>query len=167
MSKKIVYVDMDGVCADFDKARDAQKITPDPLHRETKVPEGFFLNLELIEGALEALHTLSPFYELYFLSTPQWSNPSSWKEKREWVEKHYGDLMFKRLILTHNKGLLKGHYLIDDRTHNGVEDFAGEHIHFGTEKFPDWKKVVEYLLEHKPVAWNSENPGYVEFMSSR
>jgi hypothetical protein len=29
---------------------------------------------------------------------------------------------------------------------NGAGEFKGEHIHFGQEKFPDWKSVLEYLL---------------------
>ena len=28
----------------------------------------------------------------------------------------------------------------------GQANFLGEHIHFGTEKFPDWKSVREHLL---------------------
>ena len=35
---------------------------------------------------------------------------------------------------------------LDNRTVNGAAEFQGEHIHFGTEKFPDWKSVLEYLL---------------------
>ena len=38
-----------------------------------------------------------------------------------------------------------GDYLIDDRLRNGAEKFNGEHIHFGTEKFPDWNSVLKYL----------------------
>jgi len=50
------------------------------------------------------------------------------------------------LILSHNKHLNIGDYLIDDRLANGVEKFTGEHIHFGTERFPDWQSVCDYLL---------------------
>jgi hypothetical protein len=34
---------------------------------------------------------------------------------------------------------------VDDRKKNGVDRFAEEHIHFGTEDYPDWKTVTEYL----------------------
>ncbi len=37
-------------------------------------------------------------------------------------------------------------YIIDDRTKNGIEHFEGEHIHFGTEQFPDWDSVRSYLM---------------------
>jgi len=144
--KKIVYIDMDGVVADFDKHRDLHKLIPYPKGESTKVHKGFFKELDFIEGAFEALHELDKYYDIYFLSTPQWSNPDCWSEKREWVEEKFGDLMRKKLILTHNKGLLKGDYLIDDRVVHGVDNFEGEHIHFGTEKFPTWKEVLSYLI---------------------
>jgi 5'-nucleotidase len=149
--KPIIYIDMDGVVADFDKAFPQVAEKKWTEGQEKKVPEGFFYTLELIDGAQEALNALSNDFELYFLSTPQWSNPNCWKEKRLWVEKHFGDLMFKRLILTHNKGLLKGDYLIDDRIQNSVENFEGEHIHFGTEKFPNWGSVVSYIFKKEGI----------------
>ncbi len=40
-----------------------------------------------------------------------------------------------------------GEYLIDDREKNGAKDFKGELIRFGSERFPDWNAVTEYLLE--------------------
>ena len=148
MKKKILYIDMDGVAADFDKARD-QILEVDPDGHECKVRDGFFAGLDLVEGAKEALHELGEHYELYFLSTPTWSNSQCAKEKFDWVKEHFPELMFKRLILCHNKGLLKGDYLIDDRITNGVDSFEGEHIHFGVEPFLSWDKVVVYLLENR------------------
>jgi 5'(3')-deoxyribonucleotidase len=139
--KPIIYIDLDGVVADFD-AHVHLLGERDPAREECKTPEHYFTNLPLIEGSVEALGILSEYYDLYFLSTPQWSNPYCWMEKRLWVETHFGKLMFKRLILTHHKRLLKGDYLIDDNVHEG---FEGEHIHFGTAKFPDWDSVVRYL----------------------
>ena len=136
--KQIVYVDLDGVMADYDKAKEGK--TED----ERREP-GFFENLEPIDGAVEAFKKLSEYYDVYFLSTAPWSNINAPSEKRVWVEKHLGEYAFKKLILSHNKGLLKGDYLIDDRIANGVEDFEGEHIHFGTDQFPDWNSVIEYL----------------------
>ncbi len=65
--------------------------------------------------------------------------------KRIWIEKHFGLKAKKRLILTHRKDLNIGDYLIDDRLRNGASEFKGEHIHFATEKFPDWECTFEYL----------------------
>jgi 5'(3')-deoxyribonucleotidase len=71
--------------------------------------------------------------------------PESYTDKRLWLEKHYGDLVKKRLILTNRKDLAIGDFLIDDRLKNGSEKFTGELIHFGTKAFPDWQSVVKYL----------------------
>ena len=105
----IVYIDMDGVLADFDSKA---ILTPkylkqkhgDNLHR---VP-GFYRDLKPLPGAVDA---------------------------------------FKKLILTNNKGLLKGDILIDDNVWNGVEDFEGQHLHFGTDpNFMNWEDTLKYLL---------------------
>ncbi len=42
--------------------------------------------------------------------------------------------------------MLIGDYLIDDRDRHGAKKFQGEWIQFGSEQFPDWKAVTEYLL---------------------
>jgi hypothetical protein len=38
-----------------------------------------------------------------------------------------------------------GDYLIDDRTKNGAGEFSGELIQFGSDSFPNWESVVEFL----------------------
>ena len=100
-----------------------------------------------MEGAEEAFERLSKHFDAYILSTAPWHNPSAWTDKRLWVEQHLIKSAFKRLILSHNKHLLRGDYIIDDRTAHGAGDFEGEHIHFGSEEFPDWPETVAYLLD--------------------
>ena len=54
--------------------------------------------------------------------------------------------MVERLIISPNKSLLKGDYLIDDNyTGRFQNEFEGEFIHFGTSEYPDWKSVRKYL----------------------
>jgi 5'(3')-deoxyribonucleotidase len=152
--KELLFIDMDGVLVDFYQG--VKKNYPDfdtylparqrEITAELSAREGFFISLEPVEGAVEAFGALSRHYETYILSTPDWHGVNSWSEKRIWVENHLGDLAFKRLILSHNKGLFTGRALIDDRLRNGVDRFNGEHIHFGTERFPDWQSVLAYLL---------------------
>lgn len=112
-------------------------------------PEIFAL-MDPIDGAIEALKKLNKKYDLYILSTAPWDNPNAWKQKRDWIGKYFGDkkkdVFYKKVILTHNKNLNRGDYLIDDRPHNGAENFEGEWIRFGSKKFPDWKSVTKYLL---------------------
>jgi hypothetical protein len=47
------------------------------------------------------------------------------------------------------KDLNMGDYLVDGRDKNGALEFNGEFIHFGKEKFPDWKSVRAHLLNAK------------------
>ena len=112
--------------------------------RYDEVPDIFSL-MDPMEGAIESYNKLSSQYDTYILSTSPWDNPSAWQDKILWVKKYLEKSAYKRLVLSHHKNLNRGDYLIDDRLKNGADKFIGEHIHFGTEKFPDWKSVLSYL----------------------
>ena len=150
MTKKIIYFDMDGVLVDL-----ATKIAEYPAEVVAKFEKddmvdqmpALFLDPPPISGAVDAFNKFvnSDKYDVYILSTAPWENPSAWMHKRLWVDKYLGDGAWKRLILSHNKHLNMGDYLVDDRTKNGAGDFTGELIQFGTDKFPDWDSVVQYL----------------------
>ena len=85
----------------------------------------FYRDLEPMPGALDAFNWLNEHFDVYICSSPSWRNPSSWIDKRLWVDNVLGEKARKKLILTHNKGLVRGDYLIDDNVWNGVEDFKG------------------------------------------
>ena len=138
---------MDNVIVNFQSGIDRLE-TVDLINYEGKLDEvpGIFGLMDPVDGAIEAYHKLNEVYDCYILSTAPWNNPSAWIDKLHWVQKHLGEVAHKRLILTHNKNLNKGDYLIDDRTKNGAGEFEGEHIHFLTERFPDWNSVLNYLL---------------------
>jgi 5'(3')-deoxyribonucleotidase len=108
--------------------------------------------MQPMPGAIEAYHELSELFDTYILSTAPWENPSAWSDKLEWVKRHLGAPAHKRLILSHNKHLNAGHYLVDDRPNNGAEEFGKvpgqKWIHFGHEPFHSWAEVVAYLREH-------------------
>lgn len=144
--KKILYVDMDNVLVDFPSA--FSRVSPELLtkHEDDKdeIP-GIFSLMDPIPGAIESFNELSKLFDTYILSTSPWENDSAWTDKLKWVKKHLGKSAYKRLILSHHKNLNVGDFLIDDRTKNGADMFQGEHIHFGTEKFPNWEAVVRYL----------------------
>ena len=58
-----------------------------------------------------------------------------------YLDKYY----CKRLILSHHKNLLRGDYIIDDRGKHGTSGFKGEWLRFGSQEFPNWESVLEYL----------------------
>ena len=144
---KIVYVGMDNVLVNFQSGIDS--ITEE--ERESfkddldDVP-GIFSKMKPVEGAIEAYQELTRHFEVYILSTAPWNNPSAWPDKLLWVKKYLGGLAYKRLILSHNKHLNDGDFLIDDRTANAADKFKGEHIHFLSEKFKNWDDVLNYLI---------------------
>jgi 5'(3')-deoxyribonucleotidase len=150
-----LFIDMDGVLCDFIKKATellgdhiAPEGTPErkmQLDECQSIPH-FYRELEPMPGAIEAFHKLSEHYDIYLLSAPSWDNVDSYTDKRIWVQKHLGEKIYKKLILSHNKGFFIGKALIDDRTKYDVLKFRGEHVHFGTPKFPNWDSVLDYLL---------------------
>lgn len=145
---KTIFFDMDGVLVEFNSA--LRHIDDETIRRYEghyqDIP-GFFALMDPMPGAIEAVKKLSQHYEVFILSTAPWKNPSSWSDKRIWVEKFFGDIFFKRIILTHRKDLVMGDYLIDDWGKNGASSFKGEWIQFGSDQFPNWESVVPYLLK--------------------
>ena len=147
--KKLLYIDLDGVIADFISAMHShplREVTPYDEHPDT-IPH-IFRNLLPIEGAVTAVQKLlnSDKYEIYFLSTAPWNNPSAWTDKRLWLEEQFGDVINRKLILTHRKDLIRVDILIYDRPNNGADKFQGEWIQYGSEKFPNWNEILTYLL---------------------
>lgn len=143
---------MDNVLVDFqsgiDSLTEKQKQT---FNDDLDNVPGIFSKMKPFTGAIEAYEELSKHYDVYILSTAPWQNPSAWSDKLEWAQKYLGDLAYKKLILSHNKNLNIGDYLIDDRLANGASEFKGEHIHFGKKPFADWGSVLSYLVEGKAL----------------
>lgn len=147
---KKLFIDMDGVLADFDVGvKNYEKENGVILSADDfdSIPD-LYLNLPVLTGALGAITKLynSNKYDMFVATTAPWDSPNSLTHKRLWLEDNFGDIFYKRMFTTHRKDLLMGDYLIDDRVVNGAGNFIGEHIHFGSDKFPDWNSVLLYLL---------------------
>jgi len=158
MGEKLrLYVDMDNVIVDFMSG--VNRIDPKILEsHESKHGvgknldeiEGVFALMDPIPGAIDAVRSLAEKFDTYVLSSSPWLNPSAWADKLTWIHKHFGtgadNPLYKRVILSHNKHLNAGDFLIDDRPNNGAAEFMGEWVHFGTEGLSSWDEVKEYML---------------------
>ena len=148
MKKKVLYVDMDNVLVDFQSGLDqADKKTKEAYKgHEDDIP-GLFALMKPMPGAIKAFNFLADKFDTYILTTAPWMNPTALNDKRDWVKRYLPENGYKRLIITHHKNLNKGDYIIDDRFARGVDEFDGEHIHFGEGDYTDWLKVTDYLLK--------------------
>lgn len=141
----IVFIDMDDVICDFSTAhRDAKLERPD-LEFPQSVPR-FFQTLAPLPDAIDSVNWLRQHFDVYILTAPSTRNPHCYTEKRIWIEEYFDYSFTKRLIISPNKGLLKGDYLIDDHAFGkGQEKFSGRLIQFGKSPFDHWNSVTDFF----------------------
>lgn len=142
--KKIIYVDMDGVLADFDGA--IPNIQKGVLAPEAYL-QGFFRNLKVMPNARWGVSELLKMeeYDLFIASKPMNKNVFSATEKFQWVNEHFPELS-KKIFLTCDKGHLNGHYLIDDDKERWEKKFRGIFIHFDKmAPAKSWEEIVGFF----------------------
>lgn len=139
MTRLRVIVDMDGILVDFmggiwkayekltGERGDTSKVTgwdawgvSDPSALESCFHEpGFFLGLEPLPGALEALQSfIADGHEVVICTAP--CTPHSASEKLQWLAVNAPFIDPKDVFVAHRKHLLAGDVLIDDGAHNAV-----------------------------------------------
>ena len=130
-SKKILYIDMDGVLVDFQSGINSlsKEYFEKYNNRYDEAPKIFSL-MQPIENAIFSFNLLSKYFDTYILSTSPWDNPTALQDKQDWVKKYIRESAKKRLIFSHHKNL----------------KFEGKHIHFGYEPFINWFDVLDYLI---------------------
>ena len=138
---------MDNVLVDFESG--IERLNLDPNTRDLDEVDGIFSQMIPLKDAIEGYNRLVELgYDVYILSTAPWENSSAWSDKLIWVKKYIGENAKKRLILSHNKNLNKGDFLIDDRVANGAGEFEGNLIRFGSDDFPNWDTVIKYFEKY-------------------
>ena len=151
----IVYLDMDGPLANFDKAIEGAKLNAegDPVCMFEK---GFFRNLEVTPGAKHAVDIISGMdCELYIASKPSTKNLWSATEKYQWIEEHFPTLL-RRIFLTCDKGFLKGDLLIDDDAKRWRKGFQGTFVEFDVRKpIESWADALEIC---SICGWDGNDP---------
>ena len=139
--KKLLFIDLDGVLADFRKGIGRPNYEADPP--EMFLP-GFYRNLPLMPFAKECLPKLLaiPTINVYIASKITTKTLYCATDKLLWVQEHFPTLL-KKTHLTCDKGHLLGDYLIDDDIKRWGKKFTGEFIHFD-ELNP--KESWDYIL---------------------
>ena len=152
-----ILVDMDGVLSDFDgeflkrwRERYPEKIYipleertsfyvkdsyPEdlkPLVTDILLEPSFFREMMPMTGAIQAMKEMKDMeFEIFICTSPLTAYKNCVLEKYEWVEKHLGADWVSQIILTKDKTLVKGDYLIDDKPAIS-----------GVETNPTWEHIV-------------------------
>lgn len=94
---------------------------------------GFYRRLEPIPGAKQALKAaLKAGHDVRIVSSPYISNPTCASDKIDWIVRHYGSHWASRLILTNDKTVVHGDFLIDDKPSvTGSMEPTWQHVVFG------------------------------------
>ena len=166
----VVLVDMDGVVANLEdrlvvilnetKQHDVAKKIVGRKHfdfdgetekacRPILSSAGFYLSLAPVEGCVDALKDMvKQGYDVRFCTKPLNQYQHCVPEKYAWVEKHFGAEWTKRMIVTGDKSLVGGTFLIDD--HPLVRGDANP--------TPSWKHVVFHQSYNGPDSAAANKP---------
>ena len=142
-----IFIDLDGVTADFDHGTTAAGLEPDIFKRQA----GSYLWLPPVKDSIEAIQFLMKALpgRVWFLTKPPKHTPYAYVEKALWVQRYFGDDGLHALIVTQDKSLIgtANSVLVDDRPHKAnVENFRGVVFHFLSEQYPDWQRVIAGLV---------------------
>lgn len=140
-TKKIILIDMDDTLCEFtlgfynelkkrDIPQDIKNIDPGKrlfyhlaknypkeylnLIEEILSKKGFIETLKPVKGSIDAVKQLMKHYNIFFCSSPlKCSLSRSSEEKHKWIQKYFNTS--ENLILTTDKTIIQGDYLIDDK----------------------------------------------------
>ncbi len=143
--RKRVFVELDNVLVDLLSDLVRHNVEENKVEFIDKA--NFSINLKPVPGAMDAMHELQKYFDLYVVTTVPWENPSVYLDKVKWIVRYLDKIFHKRIIITHSKNLCKGDYLIDSSEKYGTSEFEGEWIKFGCDFYPDWPAVIAYLRE--------------------
>jgi 5'(3')-deoxyribonucleotidase/uncharacterized protein with PQ loop repeat len=90
--------------------------------------EGFFNDLDVIEGSQEALLELSRHHDI-FIASAAMDVPTSFNAKYKWLQKHFAFIPTSRIVFCGDKNIVDADILVDDRSRH-FADFRGTGILF-------------------------------------
>lgn len=176
MSKLRIIIDMDDVLADANKKilENFNLINGtdlksdffndisyyDYVHQYNYAPvrqklfePGFFVNLDVIEDAVEVVRELHGKHEVFIVSAAM-EFPNSLIEKYIWLGQHFPFISWQNIVLCGDKSIVKGDVMIDDHEKNLV-NFEGKALLFdamhnktlkGYHRLMNWKEVHQYFF---------------------
>ena len=101
---------------------------------------GFFQNLPPVKGGKEALEEMKKLgHEVFICTSFIFKYENCVLEKFAWIEKNLGDEWIKKTIMTKDKTMVFGDYLIDDKP-----EPKGE-------KKPSWEHILYNMPYNKEV----------------
>lgn len=114
--------------------------------------KGFFRNLPVIEGSVEAVKKLHEQHEVYIVSAAM-EFRNSLEDKLDWLNEHFPFISWRNIIFCGDK-IVNVDVMIDDRIKNFI-DFKGRPLLFssphnllitGYERVDNWQQVLDKLL---------------------
>lgn len=138
-----VYIDMDGVIADFDLAMTETGLEASKL----KLIPGTYVNLKPMKGAYLGVQSLMALgFDVFSLTKIPTKNPYAAAEKLIWIEKHF-PMLHDRVIISSDKGAVgtARDFLIDDHPDwANASNFRGILIPFGETHKPtyNWDNII-------------------------
>ena len=155
-----VFIDMDGVLADFAHSKHFRKMDKVMRKPPRMYEVGFFENLEVLPGARWALRVLlkNPKLKLHILTKPVTNSPICYSEKAAWIAKNFPELL-DSIIIAHDKQFCAGpgRILIDDYAVDwkaNWEKAGGRFIHFRSDD--SLKHWMDICVELNPDYFNME-----------
>jgi 5'(3')-deoxyribonucleotidase len=145
-----IFIDLDGVTANFDAGRRASGM----LSAQFKRVPGSYRNLAPYPEALVSIRALiARGFDVWIATKIPTKAPWAATEKLFWIKEHLPELE-RSVIITPNKGTLgtSKDFLIDDRPHKAhCEEFQGHLLRYGpTNEFKDWNQVMEFFSLRSP-----------------
>lgn len=122
------------------------------LYKIIQMP-GFFSDIAVKEKAIETVYRLSGYYEI-FVATAAMEFPNSFREKYDWLKKHFDFIPWSNIVFCGDKSIISSDYLIDDHARN-LRAFKGEGVLFTSphnlsetefKRVSDWDEVAELFL---------------------
>lgn len=128
--------------------------------------EGFYRNLKPVAGAIDALHEMEKEMKVFICTAPFVTNETCASEKLLWVGEHLGSPWLNRTIITSDKTMVHGDFLIDDKplikgagprtwSHIVFDAPYNRHIETRINEWAEWRTVVEKVLQERKASTNS------------